>query len=1317
MNAKDRARQRLTSQTQVASGPVETQDEDVTPIQDRKAAARARLQNNAPINAAVNDAAADDMVHLPEDTAGRDTVPEATDVDAPVPMTQGDLFSYYREKQPELFDEQGNLTDYEKAAELGIVTKASLVPSDSPLDAIQPHASTKSVSAGPYKYVYNEPEQAVEVVQQQAESARLAELSRTERGAEKRAEREQYLEDEAADFGMDTDEFVEAVLIPSMDKEESPYLSAFFNASNSIGLGSFMYNRMTDVGNAAEWTGEAFTDGVETLAEQMQETAPDVYDGMVFGLTGSKQDPATFAKGAGREVMNFLTFTESIPLLGIAGGTKRLATRTQRASMSAADDLRAAIAKHADAPDKAAEIAASKEIVTAKKRLNQSVSKEIAAADATQARAAAKAAAAKPELDIRKARIATSEEIAAKTEEARRIAEQNSEIASELIDAFESTTGKVISREGAKGQKVIDFDKARQAGVETAEEIAEAQRGSVRQILTGDADVDLNAAAVAGQLDTITSPLLKPEKFDGLVAAAADLKKQFPDAFKPKKHPNGKDYTVIDHLFDLTVRQDLKGNPVLQGSELLDMLNKYNISFEDYILTVVGSGSEAGKILNKLSQIKRLRPANEMIALQEKATVNAQGAIRKGVMRLENIRRGGLVSQIATAARNLSSGGIRAPMEGLGNVMDTALYNLSEEGAGAAAKSLLSSSNWRDSFRHMKYMFDPRAIGQTRQYVDFIIDRPELAGQFDLMFNNINEIQRLTGRGEAVTKVGKGLDFVATKLEDGVDLLNTPNRWQEHLIRRGAFLGELERLVKREYGIDLIETINAGKIRDLLNDAGSVRPKDARSFLNLVEDATQKALDVTYAKQPDIPVFRSTSQFIVRNGLTVVMPFPRFMFNSMELMGQYAAGASIPLTRKVASVVTRGRIGGAKLSAKDRQRISRNIVGMGGLPFIIMDEPDKENENALDYAADFLMSMSAVGAAYQYRTSEDAPSDYKLLKTGDDTVMDTTPQYPLRQFMYLGEVMRRFKEGTFSDWFKAKEFTETFLGTNIREGVGQSLVQEVADLATGVDLADEEQAARLLGRTLGNYAATWMVPFSQVIEAQRATGERGLLYKDTAEDPTMDFQGTFMREISRPFARFMSPEEEAALPKREFLFAEEKRRVAPLFRVLGGINLATVDDEYGEYIGQFGYTDFELGSKSKVPSIRRFENQVVRDALPGIVDRAKKYEQSLRGQYQIASDKVKEEFTEEQYVSSRVRALIKKQIQKVRTKISKGKVLTADAPVYAENMLKYRRLTKETRVAAGVRFVEQYDREPDPTNEKDIARLVMIGKAYDKSLK
>ena len=57
----------------------------------------------------------------------------------------------------------------------------------------------------------------------------------------------------------------------------------------------------------------------------------------------------------------------------------------------------------------------------------------------------------------------------------------------------------------------------------------------------------------------------------------------------------------------------------------------------------------------------------------------------------------------------------------------------------------------------------------------------------------------------------------------------------------------------------------------------------------------------------------------------------------------------------------------------------------------------------------------------------------------------------------------------------------------------------------------------------------------------------------------------------------------------------------------------------------------------------------------------------------------------------------------------------ADAPVYAEAMLKYRRLSKEARTAAGVRFFEKFGREADGTNEKDIAELMLFGKAYEQA--
>lgn len=973
---------------------------------------------------------------------------------------------------------------------------------------------------------------------------------------------------------------------------------------------------------AVEAVSETAEDAGEAITQAVHDTFTE--DNKILGMTGKEIlpfDPKTAGKKFATDLSMMVEMAEAVPAVGsatgIAGGT------AQRAALKPLKEAK-----------ESAEI--------------------VAKAEARRLR-------------IQRARAATADEIAEREARAAEKAAANRDISDELITQFEERTGKTVSNV-VDGHKVLDGELARRAGVETAEEVAEANKGTVREFLRGDSS-QTEAALLAGMGDEITQPLLKPEKLDALVATVADLKAKYPDAFDNDK-------TIIDNLFELTVNKEL-----IAGDELIDMLNKYNINFEDYILTVVGSGSEAGKVLQKLSQIKRMRPANEMIAMQEAATKEAAGSIRKTVMRIENIRRGGLVSQLATAARNLQSGAIRAPLEGFGNVMDNALYMLDEKGYAAAGKELISTNNWKDSFRHMKYMFGPETRLDVKDYVDFLMEQPELAGQADLLFNNINEIQKLTGRGE-----GGAVDGTLMMLEDAVDVLNTPNRWQEHLIRRGAFLGELERLTKREYGIDLIDTINKGQIRDLLNDASTVRPKDARSFVEIMEEATNKALDITYAKQPEVPVFRSTSQFIVRNGLTVVLPFPRFMFNSMELMGQYAGGASIPLAKKIASIVRKGEV--PKMTMKDRQRISRNIQG-----------------------------IAVAGAAYQYRTSEEAPADYKQLKTADDTVMDVTPQYPMRQFMYIGEAMKRAINGTFDDWFKAKEFTETFVGTNIREGVGQSLIQEIADLATGVDLTNEEQAGRLLGRSLGNYLSTWAVPFAQIIEAERATGIRGLQYKDNAEDPSLDFSTTFMNELSRPFRRFESAEAEAERPQREFLFAEEKSRVAPIFRVIGGINLATMDDEYGEYISQFGYTDYELGSRSKVPSIRRFENTVVRDALPDIVESARTYEERLRDAYKDENKTVKEEFTEDKYVSSKIRGFIKGQIKSVRKQISDGKVFSAEAPEYAEAMLTYRRLPKETRNAASVRFAQEYDRMPDGTDFKDLLRLVEIGKAYKSAFK
>ena len=889
-------------------------------------------------------------------------------------------------------------------------------------------------------------------------------------------------------------------------------------------------------------------------------------------------------------------------------------------------------------------------------------------------------------LNVQKMRTNTAEEIAEKADAAKKIASENKDISNKLIQEFEDTIDRTISTTDSSGNKAIDYNLARKVGLEKAEEVTQGTAGSIR-LATG--------------TDTLTQPIIKPDKLDALVAVTADLQKANPNAFDPSKK-------VIDNLLDLTVNKQL-----LAGDELLDLLNKYNLSFEDYILTVAGSGSEAGKVLNKISQIKRFRPKNDTDLLKE--TKKTQGAIRQTIMRVENIRRGGLVSQLATASRNLTSAGIRAPLEGLGNVMDTALYNMSTKGYVEGGKSLLSPANWADSFRHMRYMFDnPK---ETKEVVDFILEQPGMSKQYDLLFNNINEIQKATGRGK-----GGPLDNILSVGEDVVDVLNTPNRWQEYLVRRGAFLGELERLTKREYGIDLMDTLGKGKIRDLLNDASNVRPKDARSFVDIVADATNRALDITYAKQPDIDIFRSTSNFIVRNGLTVVLPFPRFMFNSMELMGQYAGGAIIPLSRKVANIVTLGKVGKGKLTFKDRQRISRNVVGsLVGAPVgavTVGKLLETEEEGVRNDISDGLLGIATIGAAYQYRTSSEAPTDYKQLNTGEGTVLDVTPQYPMRQFMYIGEAVKRTMDGTLDDWFNVKEFNETFIGTNIRTGVGQSVINDIISLAEGSDLTKGETIGKSLGGALGNYLSTWAVPFAQLIEAQRAVGQRGLTYKDVTEDPTLEGLTTFKQELERPFRQrgfTITPEEEEKAPKREFLFQEEKKRVKPIYRAIFGLNLSTGPNDEGRFLQELGFTDYELGSTSKVPSIKRFENKILREALPSIVNVLEVRQDKLRSRYRNANDATQAKYTEEEYVNADIRPLVKASINKVKKLISEGK--KGKTNDYVRAIMDYRKLDKGVRKKASILFAEKRNKLPNPVDTKDLKELVVIGKAFSGAIK
>ena len=885
---------------------------------------------------------------------------------------------------------------------------------------------------------------------------------------------------------------------------------------------------------------------------------------------------------------------------------------------------------------------------------------------------------------------------------------EGKELSQKVIREFEEANEvNVTDVDTDTGDLVINQQKARDAGRDTAntamnlqatrsaDEAAIISKGDSfsgeRKFTDSEAFLDVGEDA-----DALLSPILKPEKFNAIVAIAKDFKTANPDSWSNDK-------TVIDNLFELTV-----GKNIDENQQLADSLGKYGLTFDEYVMTVVSGGSDAGKILNKLSQIKRAGHLDNVDKLRNKALENGQNSIMRGFRRLENIRRGGMVSMIKTAARNLQSATIRAPMEALENVMDTALVRMSEDGVGAGLMSLIDyQGNWKGSLSHLKYMYRDPVL--SKKLTDHILDRPEFEKQYTNLFDNVNEYQKATGRGE-----GGAFDTVVSKIEDLVTFANTPNRIQEYLVRRGAFMGELERLVKREYDIDLLDALKDGKLRDLMANSSTVRPKGKAQFEDLIETSVRRALDVTYAKAPDIKIFRDTSNFITRNGLTTVIEFPRFMFNSLELMGQYSAGAFNPALQRIFKLKK------GPMDRKDRQNITRNMTG-----------------------------LMAITAAYQYRASDSAPASYKELNTGNGSVMDTTPQFPLRQMLWIGEAIKQLGpnakylpqvqlatlgntgelQGTYNNWqgSKVDEILETFGGTSMRTGASNVFIDQIGDIISDSgDVKGNDELGKLLGATVGNYLASWGVPIAQVIEVQRISGNRPMTYEDRSGDYELkDFGESFTSNVKRSFSQrygnLTDPSSIEDMPRREGLFDPEggKTRVGAVGSGLLGLTRYTGNSESAEYLIRKGFNDWEIGSRDPIKKVRSEANKLMRKNLPTVVNTVRQFETTLRKEYMAmpANSEYKLDNTVDQFVNRRVRPMIKGYMQDLQAHVK----LAADGKATFKELATrtFNKMPEEDRVRA----LDQYElmqsklpeKDRQPFDIKNGSHLLML-KALDEAL-
>ena len=214
--------------------------------------------------------------------------------------------------------------------------------------------------------------------------------------------------------------------------------------------------------------------------------------------------------------------------------------------------------------------------------------------------------------------------------------------------------------------------------------------------------------------------------------------------------------------------------------------------------------------------------------------------VMNGWRKLENFRRGFLVSQLGTAARNFISQAGRLSISFVDDMLQGAIR-------GTTGRESLKNV-WDSATSDLRAFRLLNPFGKDRKAFNAILDGQPLTKDM-LMNKSVHEVQALNKITSAV---------------------NTMNIWQERVFRRMAFQAKLSKLLK-EGGQDF-HTI----------DHSMIPPK-------MIDEAMEHALEITFARTGTglgRDLVRIWEKFPV---LYQINPFPRFAFsNALPFLAEHS---------------------------------------------------------------------------------------------------------------------------------------------------------------------------------------------------------------------------------------------------------------------------------------------------------------------------------------------------------------------------------------------------------------------------------------------
>ena len=651
---------------------------------------------------------------------------------------------------------------------------------------------------------------------------------------------------------------------------------------------------------------------------------------------------------------------------------------------------------------------------------------------------------------------------------------------------------------------------------------------------------------------------------------------------------------------------DLMRTDKITDADAADILVKYDIKKPELAVIFDLSAAKAGRFLQRLSELSKQIDSAALAALppnQKKQALQFLKEMEKSeeklrglgvVKRLDNIRRGLLVVQMATAMRNLETQVGRVVLDGFVDILDLGLRKASvpQKVAGKIAEwrgiKPATSVSPIDSFEVWLKLLTPvknkelvqeillNAPGGVKQYhrmlatysSDILHADRKLAKQL-LSVPSEDIIKTIKGNlpdrteqlrkhfgpvyDDLVRAVNAGDDIkLQALLDQNVDKLlrelrggGKVTRALEGLEEFSAFWNTPNRAqewtTRRAVFLANLETRMRAKGIDLdavvrENRLGAIDIEDLKA-------AVDRALEVTYAEQPKFGTFGASFVNAINKlpfVATSAIPFPRFMVNALKYTYEYSPAGFIKLLQKDEL---------AKMAAGDFKTISRASVG-----------------SALSIAAwELENSKYSTDTWYLKCPSGDCGPG------GTGKRLDIRPYGPYAQYAFVAHIVRRIKDGTFNK-MSGNQIIQGVLSANLRAGAGLVIVDSIVNESVIPDIwnsaieyfsgqpVTQRPGMRTVKRIGGEMASGLILWLSQVKDFVDQYDETKGTFHIPGESLVSEQPGARPVIPERRKEPFLGPIR-AKIPAIEQppsyspTRAEPRRRLEPALRQLTGISL------------------------------------------------------------------------------------------------------------------------------------------------------------------